>query len=414
MIAAMPETRAIVAIAVEGDPSTTAYVELYYVELGAEVRSCDPVALLRTDHYVYDLPAGGDGVVRAFLVDAGEAVELGAPLVRLEPPEAVVEPPEVADPPRAAVRRATPLARRMAATHGYALEAIAGTGQGGLIRAADVRGLVPAPVLSAVEPASAHRMNAQRAPVSDITKRAEARWSECKTSLPTEVLQAGPLAPLRDFSVAAGTLEDSVETGWDASVPRALTAFEVDLETIFDVGAPEAGRPRRLGVELTPMVRIAAAAVRALLEQRLLNSRWTSDGILLYGAVRLGLWSETERCRVRAVIPHAAELNARGLAKAIAKAGSPPPRGEPTFAIVDASRTGAMWRQPELPVECGAILGIGAIRPRVVVASSDGAALAVRRRCVLTLAYDVRYLLHSDADRYLARVQQLVEARHGM
>src|SRR3712207_3427364 len=76
---AQPDELIASAARLDWDAAREALVAHYYVAPGDHVRAGDPVALLRTDRYAYDIPANRDGVVGELLVVAGERVVLGTP-----------------------------------------------------------------------------------------------------------------------------------------------------------------------------------------------------------------------------------------------------------------------------------------------------------------------------------------------
>src|SRR5215213_7559308 len=97
-----------------GDCDQTATVVRFFVAPGDEVATGIAVCRLRTDRFLYDLPAPASGIVGDLLVEPGTAIGVGTLLLSIEPrlsePLAVVLD---SGPPL----RATPLARAIAAAH---------------------------------------------------------------------------------------------------------------------------------------------------------------------------------------------------------------------------------------------------------------------------------------------------------
>src|SRR3712207_4492837 len=91
MAAVVGEQIAASVTLLEGDTSGTVTVERYYVAPGDEVQPGDPVCMLRSERYVYDLPAEAAGVVQALLVSTGDQVEVGAPLLAVSAAQLVSE-----------------------------------------------------------------------------------------------------------------------------------------------------------------------------------------------------------------------------------------------------------------------------------------------------------------------------------
>jgi pyruvate/2-oxoglutarate dehydrogenase complex dihydrolipoamide acyltransferase (E2) component len=356
----------ILAVAPEGDGSATVTVERYYVQAGAQVQAGQPVALLRSEQFVYDLPAGSAGIVAEFVVPVKGQAQIGSALLKLRIAEHDHRVSQAAgiEPGRP---RATPLARKLAAVHRQDLSKIAPSAADGRIRAADLRALVPE--LAAYGKQHEPQRNAKPAGAAPACSRQP------------------------------------------EAIPRALTAIAIDL-------GPADGR-----VAMTPAILIIHAALEALGENRVLNSRWTEQGIVLRGSIDLGLAPDGRPGELALEITDAAALSPAGLARTITQAQADngvrldgrQPDGNPSFVVVDRSRTSAWWAQPDSSATCGAILCIGSIAPRaMVIEFVDGPAIALRWRALLTLAYDVRYITHVAATRFLQSIERRVRRQRGV
>ncbi len=122
----------------------------WLVPEGAKLRAGEPIAEIETDKATVELEAPADGTLERILVRAGtQAVAVGQVLAILRgiddgegiSPSTSVAPPQeqAVEPARSdGQRRASPLARRMAAQKGLDLDAIAGTGGDGRVLRADV------------------------------------------------------------------------------------------------------------------------------------------------------------------------------------------------------------------------------------------------------------------------------------
>ncbi len=157
------------------------------VDVGDTVHRGDLMAVIETEKSDIDIEIWHDGVVEAFLVPIGELIAVGTPIVRLRPTGESVDRPtsepvdelaaqptarsathpatppvtHSAAPPAATPVRsrvpASPLARRLAAERGLDLVALAGTGPGGAIVAADVRGVPAAATVERRRPPTSMR-----------------------------------------------------------------------------------------------------------------------------------------------------------------------------------------------------------------------------------------------------------------
>jgi pyruvate dehydrogenase E2 component (dihydrolipoamide acetyltransferase) len=140
----------------------------WLVEEGARVEKGDPVLEIDTDKVSYEVEANADGIIRSLRGEEGATVPVGATLAYIAAPgEEFVEPEaatggggppeeaaladggtapagaeEMPQPPEPrdgrGVVRASPAARRAAATRGLSLENIPGSGPGGRVYLSDV------------------------------------------------------------------------------------------------------------------------------------------------------------------------------------------------------------------------------------------------------------------------------------
>jgi pyruvate dehydrogenase E2 component (dihydrolipoamide acetyltransferase) len=105
----------------------------WLVAVGQEVAEDDPLVEIQTDKTTVEIPSPAAGKVAQILVDEGELVPVGTPLVLIgSDGEAPTPVPEKV--------QATPLVRRIAEELGVDLSTVKGTGQGGRITENDVRG----------------------------------------------------------------------------------------------------------------------------------------------------------------------------------------------------------------------------------------------------------------------------------
>ena len=352
-------TTVIVAEVPRGDVSAVAAVVRFYVTPGDRVEAGAAVCLLRTARFLYNLPAPVEGVVEELLVERDEQIAIGTPLLHIGALHHGPDPEEQRQPQV----RATPLARTIAAAHGYDLTGLAGSSVDGRIRAADVHAVVGDP---ARRPAhAAVELHAVAASPEDTPSTVIRPW-------------APPLLLTHDDR------------------PHACTAVEVDC-----------------GVHAVPdnTVLIVHALLQALVEHPWLNSCWTDAGVLVYGRIDLGIWRDRNGSLRPTLIPHAADLSPRGIARALH--GDPtatdPRAGCATFNILLSS--GASWSEQIIPHGTAALLQIGGVERRVVVEPATER-VVIRARRILVLVYDARHIAQPEADSLLKDVRVRVERHH--
>jgi pyruvate/2-oxoglutarate dehydrogenase complex dihydrolipoamide acyltransferase (E2) component len=105
----------------------------WLVEVGQEIAEDDPLVEIQTDKTTVEIPSPAAGKVAQILVEEGELVPVGTPLVLIgSDGEAPARAPEKV--------QATPLVRRIAEELGVDLSTVTGTGPGGRVTEDDVRG----------------------------------------------------------------------------------------------------------------------------------------------------------------------------------------------------------------------------------------------------------------------------------
>ncbi|HNS36774.1 MAG TPA: dihydrolipoamide acetyltransferase family protein [Anaerolineaceae bacterium] len=198
---------------------------------GEAINKGDVLAEIETDKATVEVESGFGGVVARHLVAQGSIVPVGAPIAIIAAPgETVTDAAPAAAPaekpaaapaaastsaPAPAVEapsavggrvKASPLARRMAAERGLALEGLRGTGPGGRIVKRDVEAAAqtppPAPVIPTAAPLSVTQPHAaEQVPVDRLRAAIGRRLVESKQQVPhfyiTHQCDAGPLMRLR-------------------------------------------------------------------------------------------------------------------------------------------------------------------------------------------------------------------------
>jgi 2-oxoisovalerate dehydrogenase E2 component (dihydrolipoyl transacylase) len=386
-----------------GDSSSDVTIERYYKQVGDHVEPGDPLVVVRTRRFEWDVPATTAGTIGEILAQPGTTVAGGAALVRLNGAIAASGLDVVASESR--VAKATPLARKIAALHGLDLNAVSGSGPRGTITRVDV--------LAAVgEPAG----TIEQAPDSGFSSDSPAETT--RTPLPLQEQAATTVAapqpatpqqlPLTEPQrvVAAQLLHSK------RAIPHALTAVELDLSQVLAYIEAHSARLSRRGIELNVIACIAHAVVAALAKHRLLNSVWSDDGIIVRGRVKLGVAAGQHADNGFALLADAADLSLQGLARALGDrrslADAAELAGVATFTVCDEG--GTRWRHGIVAAAQSAILTLGKIERRpCVVEGPSSDTIVIRPLAILTLAYDARCVVQPQADAFLTDLKSRLE-----
>jgi pyruvate dehydrogenase E2 component (dihydrolipoamide acetyltransferase) len=375
----------------------------WLVAEGDRVEVGQPLVEIETDKATVTHEADAAGVVLALTVGEGATVPLGAPIAVIgEPGEELpaAKAPEAVAAARAATqsaapapapppppgpgkrRKASPLARRLAAQLEVDLDGLTGSGPNGRVIRADVEraaadGGRAEPVPTAAEGAArakgdtsvheltrvqqtvARRMAQSRATVPDFELRCEVdmsgvvalrdRLREVTDPLPSynDFIVKAVALTLRDFPRVNGAYRDAtVETYSRINVGVAVAADDaLVVPTIFDADRLSLGEISRRSRELAARVRDGSIGPADLA-----GGTFTVSNLGMYG-----------------VDSFSAVIN--------------PPQA--------------------------AILAVGSLKPRAVVDETGG--VVARPTVVLTLACDHRVLYGADGAAFLARLRELLE-----
>ena len=374
---------------------------------GEAINKGDVLAEIETDKATVEVESGFGGVVARHLVAQGSIVPVGAPIAIIAAPgETVTDAAPAAAPaekpaaapaaastsaPAPAVEapsavggrvKASPLARRMAAERGLALEGLRGTGPGGRIVKRDVEAAQtppPAPVIPTAAPLSVTQPRAaEQVPVDRLRAAIGRRLVESKQQVPhfyiTHQCDAGPLMRLRK------------------EVNEML---------------PEDGR-------LSVNDFIVKAAALALRQFPNLNASLQGDVILRHGAVNIGVAvavpgglltvvsKDADQKPLRVISAEVREMAAR------ARAGKVRPEDieGSTFSIsnlgmFDVESFVAIINPPE-----AAILAVGSVKEIPVVV--DGV-VQPGLRLNVTLSADHRITDGAEAAQFLQALAEFIE-----
>lgn len=230
----------------------------------------------------------------------------------------------------------------------------------------------------------------------------------------TNVNQAGegdqlvPLSKMRKAIAAHMVLSKHTS-------PHVTTVMEADMKNVSDHLAKNKEKFSKQGLRLTFTSYFVAATAIGLREYPLVNSTWTDNGILLKKAINIGLaTSLQDEGLIVPVIKFADGYSLPGLAKVIgelvnkARSHSLKPDDvlDGTFSITNHGTAGSLFATPVINQPQAGILGIGAIKKRVVVIND---AIAIRPMVYLSFTFDHRILDGSTADNFLASIVNNLE-----
>ena len=361
---------------------------------GAPVAKGEPLVEVETDKATIVYEAEFDGVLEAILVAEGGSAALGEVIAQArsegEAPAPRKRVEAAASPPARATatalpatgrtnqrRRATPVARRLAAELGVPLEGVNGSGPGGRIVRADVR--------------SAARAGG--------------------TSLPTGRGDRGAVTDVRLTPTQRTIALRMTESR--AQVPEFTLEAEIDMEA----AAALRDELRDLGRDPLPSFNdlVVKAAALALRDFPGLNASYEDGRVLRFGRVNVGIAVATDDALVVPTIFDADRLSIFEIARVarlmVERVGRRDVGVEDlrdgTFTVSNLGMYGVRRFNAVINPPQAAILAVGEVarRPAVGVAGE----IVARYQMDVALSCDHRVVYGAEAARFLQRLKMLLE-----
>ena len=296
--------------------------------------------------------------------------------------------------------KATPLARRIAASEGVDLATLTGTGTEGTITREDVEQAARNQASGVRRQASGDRgQESAAAPVSQAVQ------------LPATSNQL-PDSSFRPHSSLRRTIAERMsQSAFNAPHVTLMTEAEatnlVSARAQLNAEVPAADK-------ISYNTLLAALTARALREHPNVNARWEADGIRLLAGINVALAVDTERGLMTPVLREVDKLSLsavqRGysalLDRALTGRSLPDDFADGTFTITNLGGLDVDGFTPIINPPQAAILGVGRIVDKPV--ARDGA-VVIRPMMTLSLSFDHRIVDGAPAAKFLQRVKQLVE-----
>jgi 2-oxoisovalerate dehydrogenase E2 component (dihydrolipoyl transacylase) len=425
-----------------GEGLTEADIVSWHVKPGDQVEVNQIIVEIETAKAVVELPSPWDGTVARLLVEEGQTVDVGTPIIAVEVPGLGVEP-AVAGKTDSAERSVVPAAlteppppaaeqpERQAVLVGYGVKASSTTR-----RTRKVPAAIPppaAPAAAAARPALAAGPALAETPITvrALAKPPVRRLAKDLGINLAQLSGSGPDGTITRDDVqraAGGTTvrsapekeENGARTASLAALPspageeripiRGVRKYMAAAMVSSAFTAPHVTEtmaavrrirdlPEYADVRVSPLLLVARALLIAVRRHPMVNSSWDEDAqeIVVKHYVNLGIAVAAERGLLVPNVKNAGELSLPELARSLqdlsetARAGKATPAdlAGGTITITNVGVFGVDAGTPILTPGEAAILAFGQVRdaPWVV----DGQ-LAVRSVCTLSLSFDHRII----------------------
>jgi pyruvate dehydrogenase E2 component (dihydrolipoamide acetyltransferase) len=446
-----------------GEGLTEADIVAWHVKPGDQVEVNQIIVEIETAKAVVELPSPWDGTVARLLVQAGQTVDVGTPIIAVDVSGAPAAPGTTDYAERSVVPPAVTTIsppgsdappERQAVLVGYGVKTASTTrrarkpAQPAAAAAEPARAAAAAqPVAAAAEPAPAVRVLA-KPPVRRLAKDLGINLAELTGSGPEGAVTRDDVQrAARGTTGRSGSevVENGVRTASLAAVPgpageeripvrgvrkhmaaamvsSAFTAphvtefLQVDVTETMAAVRRVRDLPEYAEVRVSPLLFVARALLTAVRRHPMVNSSWDEGAqeIVVKHYVNLGIAVAAERGLLVPNVKNAGELSLPELARGLqalaetARAGQATPAdlAGGTITITNVGVFGVDGGTPILTPGEAAILAFGQVRdaPWVV----DGQ-LAVRSVCTLSLSFDHRIIDGQLGSAVLSDVGAMLE-----
>jgi 2-oxoisovalerate dehydrogenase E2 component (dihydrolipoyl transacylase) len=204
------------------------------------------------------------------------------------------------------------------------------------------------------------------------------------------------------------------------TAPHVTEFLTVDVTRMMKLRTRLAARPEFAGLKISPLLFVAKALLLAAERHPMVNSSWdeAAQEIVVHGQVNLGIAAATPRGLVVPNIKDAEQLSLLDLAQSlnqlveVARSGKTQPAemAGGSFTITNVGVFGIDSGTPIINPGESAILAFGAIKKQPwVVASDAGDEIVVRQVTTLALSFDHRHIDGEKGSRFLADVAGILE-----
>jgi 2-oxoisovalerate dehydrogenase E2 component (dihydrolipoyl transacylase) len=424
-----------------GEGLTEAEIVSWKVAPGDTVAINQVLVEIETAKSLVELPSPFAGTVSALLVEEGQTVDVGTPIISVgtngEPP---VAPPAAAPAgvAAAAVDTAASITAEEAAPAtlvGYGSKGHAGTRR----RRSEPAGAVvaapaAAPRLASVPAAAASAVIA-KPPIRKLAKDLGVDLSEVvATGLAGEItrddvirqakqasvfrnIETPEWSPEREEIIPVKGVRKAIATAMVQSAftaPHVSVFVDIDATRTMEFVKRLKASPDFAGIRVSPLLIVAKALIWAVRRNPTVNSSWSDQEITVHHYVNLGIAAATPRGLLVPNVKDAQELSLLQLAQALeqltitARDGKTQPAemANGTITITNVGSFGMDTGTPILNPGEAAILAMGTIKQKPWIVDGE-----VRSRFVTTVAgsFDHRIVDGDVASRFVADVASIIE-----
>lgn len=394
-----------------GESVTEATVVDWLVKPGDTVNKYDVLLEAQSDKVVTEIPSEYDGIVKEILVETGETVSVGTPILEMtvegvsdveesdveiveetETPEELIQEAfesgpeeETEESNQSARKRYSPAVLRISQERGINLEDVPGTGRHGRITRKDVENFEPASV-----------KKEEKTPVAEPVSSTSERTS-CQ-----EVVAADSVRK----TIANNMVRSANE------IPHGWMMVEADVTNIVKLrNQLKDNFIKQEGISLSYFPFFVKAVAQALKKHPLLNASWDDGNIIYNKDINISIAVATDEHLYVPVIKNADQYSVTGIAKEIDRLAEAVRTGKlkaddmqgGTITVNNTGALGSVQSMGIINYPQAAILQVEMIQEKFVPA--DGG-FKVAHMVNLCLSIDHRLLDGLQAGNFLKEVKQ--------
>jgi 2-oxoisovalerate dehydrogenase E2 component (dihydrolipoyl transacylase) len=412
-----------------GEGLTEAEIVTWKVKVGDQVSVNQTICEIETAKSLVELPCPFEGEVTELLAQEGETVEVGSPIIAVRTSGGPVIDAPLAEADEEADTGAE-----------YKIPTLVGYGDAGEVKSRRNRAVNIAPVatsipVSMVMAAAASDTVLAKPPIRKLAKELGVDLGALTgTGSHGEITREDVIGGASQASVFKNLTTPQVPTEREERIPvkgvrKAIatamvkSAFTAPHVSIFvDVDATRTMEyVKRLkssvdfaGIKVTPLLIMAKAMIWAVRRNRMVNSTWTDEEIIVHNFVNLGIAAATPRGLIVPNIKDADAMSMIELAQAIEQLAATAREGKTsqeemrdgTITITNIGVFGVDTGTPILnPGEVG-IVALGSIRKKPWVVDDE---IVVRQVTTIGATFDHRVVDGDVASRFVQDVASVIE-----
>ncbi|WP_112180030.1 2-oxoglutarate dehydrogenase complex dihydrolipoyllysine-residue succinyltransferase [Paraliobacillus zengyii] len=391
----------------------------WLVETGDTVKKGDPVLEIETDKINVEIPANASGVITSIHKQVEEEVLVGDIVAIINDKEELTGNKPGKDEKESRLREraihtgefkkaedyivATPSVRKKARQLAIDLRELNGQDHIKRIQHSDIEAF-----------AKQKDLIVGNKSLTNASEEVEKQVTNTFIKEPTKQIERVKMSPRRR-TIAKRLVEAQQEAAM-------LTTFnEIDLSVVMEIRAKRKDAfLKKHGVKLGLMSFFTKAVVMALKEFPILNAELQSDEILLKKFYDIGIAVSTNDGLVVPVLREADKLGFAQIETEISRLGEKAKARKlelsdlqgGTFTITNGGVFGSLFSTPILNAPQVGILGMHTIQKRPVVLEDD--TITVRPMMYVALSYDHRIIDGKDAVQFLMYVKRLLETPYDL